>query len=513
MYNLLEIQDALKGLRPEEVMKYANGTSPSVPAYLALSELNRRKQLQDTASAFYGEPQSVKDQLASSLTKAPAGVNPTAAPAQVNPAGVPPQLAVQQPPPTQAPAQQMGQVDPTAAPPRFAGGGLSTLPVGMFKQANYAGGGIVAFADGGAAAQRQGALDVLKTNMPDIPPDYRGSLTEYLSNPENAQAYETNQRDREIARKAILSNNPLPSLNRDILNPSQSIRAQADEQKLEAPKEVAKEEPTGIKSVVNPNQQASATSSGQLPINTAIERLSSKVAPNGQPLTEEQFFERRKALEKLAGVSEDPYAELKKRYAAIEDRRAQQSESDWMGSLGAMLRGAGQANPTDNFFVQLAAGTDKMVAYDKDQAALRDKQEADMNALQGAVAKEELSRKQGNVKGVIEAQKEQKDLQLKMRKLDIDEQVARAQLAHYGSMGANAGMKENPLVTAATKKYYDEYDVLKKQYPTVNDWLKAQGLTPNAAIGGGSAGPKEGDTSKSKSGKPIIFRNGKWEYQ
>jgi hypothetical protein len=89
MYNLIEIQSALKGLRPEEVMKYANGTNPQVPAYLALSELNRRKQLQDTASAFYGEPQSVKDQLASSLTRAPAGVDPTVAPAQVNPATVP----------------------------------------------------------------------------------------------------------------------------------------------------------------------------------------------------------------------------------------------------------------------------------------------------------------------------------------------------------------------------------------------------------------------------------------
>jgi hypothetical protein len=264
-------------------------------------------------------------------------------------------------------------------------------------------------------------------------------------------------------------------------------------------------QPSVVAPAKNPNQQLSNTTSGNLKPPTQTQLTPEE--------SDEKMFARIERLNKLAGIEGDPYAELKKRYAAIEDRRAQQSESDWMGSLGAMLRGAGQANPTDNFFVQLAAGTDKMVAYDKDQAALRDKQEADMNALQGAVAKEELSRKQGNVKGVIEAQKEQKDLQLKMRKLDIDEQVARAQLAHYGSMGANAGMKENPLVTAATKKYYDEYDVLKKQYPTVNDWLKAQGLTPNAAIGGGSAGPKEGDTSKSKSGKPIIFRNGKWEYQ
>jgi hypothetical protein len=512
MYNLLEIQDALKGLRPEEVMKYANGTSPSVPAYLALSELNRRKQLQDTASAFYGEPQSVKDQLASSLTKAPAGVNPTAAPAQVNPAGVPPQLAVQQPPPTQAPAQQMGQVDPTAAPPRFAGGGLSTLPVGMFKQANYAGGGIVAFADGGAAAQRQGALDVLKTNMPDIPPDYRGSLTEYLSNPENAQAYETNQRDREIARKAILSNNPLPSLNRDILNPSQSIRAQADEQKLEAPKEVAKEEPTGIKSVVNPNQQASATSSGQLPINTAIERLSSKVAPNGQPLTEEQFFERRKALEKLAGVSEDPYADIRSRYAKIEEGRAKQAEGDPMDRLMYRLAALSQSKDID-FGVSMGESALKTAAYEKEQNALRDKQASDMAGLQKEIVKEDNARKRGDVTAVEEARKNQEDIRLKLRKLDIDEQVAKAQMAHYGSMGANAGVKENPLVTQATRYYFEQQMIpaFKKQFPTVGDYLRSQGLTPNASIGSASAPAGNLPPTVTKDGKTYILQpNGKY---
>lgn len=29
----------------------------------------------------------------------------------------------------------------------------------------------------------------------------------------------------------------------------------------------------------------------------------------------------------------------------------------------------------------------------------------------------------------------------------------------------------------------------------------------------GDTGPKEGDTATSKSGKPIVFRNGRWEYQ
>ena len=53
MYNLIQIQDAIKGLPTNEVMKYVNGTNPNVPSYLALGELNRRKQLQDTAAEFY----------------------------------------------------------------------------------------------------------------------------------------------------------------------------------------------------------------------------------------------------------------------------------------------------------------------------------------------------------------------------------------------------------------------------------------------------------------------------
>jgi hypothetical protein len=503
MYNLLQIQDALKGLTPDQVMKYADGTNPNVPSYLALSELNRRKQLQDTSSEFYGQPTTVKDQIAGSFTQAPQGVNPAAAPAQVNPAAPPPQLAVQQPPPTQAPPQ----VNPAAAPPQFAQGGLTSLPVSMFKQANYAGGGIVAFADGGAAAQRQGALDVLKTNMPDIPSDYRGSLTEYLSNPENAQAYEANQRDREIARKAILSNNPLPSLNRDILNPSQSIRAQADEQKPEAPKEVAKEEPTGIKSVVNPNQQSSNTTSGQLP---PVRTVQEKPVPQD---ADEKMFARNERLNKLAGIEGDPYADLKKRYAGIEDKRATQAEQDPMDRLIAQLVGIGSAAPEKGFGYAMGQGAIASQTMQKDQAALRDKQESEMATLQGAIAKEELSRKQGNVKGVIDAQKEQRDTELKMRKLDIDEQVARAQMAHYSSMGTNAGLKENPLVTAATKYYFENQMIpkFKKDYPTVGDYIKAQGLTTHASTS--TAPPPAGNlpSTVTKDGKTYILQaNGKY---
>jgi hypothetical protein len=201
------------------------------------------------------------------------------------------------------------------------------------------------------------------------------------------------------------------------------------------------------------------------------------------------MFARIERLNKLAGIEGDPYADIKKRYAAIEARRAEQAEGDTTNSIRALLRGYAQANPTDTLGVQLAAGSDKMATFDKETAALRDKQESDMAALQNSIAKEELSRKQGNVKGVIEAQREQKDIQLKMRKLDIDEQLAKAQMARYDNMGANASVKENPLVTQATKYYFDNQMIpaFIKKYPTIGDYLRSQGLTPNASVGSGTA--------------------------
>jgi len=133
MFNLIETQYALRGLPLPDVMKYANGNNPEVPAYLALSELNRRKQMEETSNAFTAQSPTVKDQIQSSLTGAPAGqVNPAEqAPQIANPTATPPQLA---PPPTNAPAAPpvppIGNVNPTAhAPvPKMAGGGLSSLP-------------------------------------------------------------------------------------------------------------------------------------------------------------------------------------------------------------------------------------------------------------------------------------------------------------------------------------------------------------------------------------------------
>ena len=145
MFNLVEVQTALQSpsVQLADLMKYANGSSAEVPAYLALGELNRRKQLEATNTAFNATPPTVKDQL----TNAPPAVNPTAAPTGIAPTGAPPAVnPVAAPPRMNVAAAPANQVNPIAPPQMAAEGGLLSIPTPhMFKQESYANGGIVAF--------------------------------------------------------------------------------------------------------------------------------------------------------------------------------------------------------------------------------------------------------------------------------------------------------------------------------------------------------------------------------
>lgn len=148
--NLIQIQEHLKDMPTQAIMGYANGQNPMVPPYLALSEMNRRKSMEQRAAQ---PPQgSVKEKLEQELTQ-PQGIAqgmPQGAP-QGAPQGMPPQAPPQAPP--QMPPQGM------------AGGGLTNLPM-RSERFNYAPGGIVAFADGDLVAlPEQEAVDVMSKQL------------------------------------------------------------------------------------------------------------------------------------------------------------------------------------------------------------------------------------------------------------------------------------------------------------------------------------------------------------
>jgi hypothetical protein len=157
--NLIQIQEHLKDLPTQAIMAYANGQNPEVPPYMALGEMNRRKNMEQRAAQAPNA--SVKEKIESELTQQTAlpgigqGMN-----MRINPAGMPQAMPAAQPqmaPPMQkmqnpalarpTPPQQMAQPGSIpAGAPGMADGGLATLPVDpdMFS---YAPGGIVAFAD------------------------------------------------------------------------------------------------------------------------------------------------------------------------------------------------------------------------------------------------------------------------------------------------------------------------------------------------------------------------------
>ena len=192
MYNLIQIQEEIKNLPLRDVMDYANGKNPQVPPYVALGELNRRRQLEETAKASQAQPQStVKQQVESSLLQGSQFANnPTTPPQIANPTQAPQMGA-----PTQAmrganPAAAPQQVNPTqAANPAMlnarpmANGGLATLPTSMFKQQNFAGGGIVAFDEGGDVNE-QIYEDYLKGNPT---PENLKLIEDYI----NSRSYES----------------------------------------------------------------------------------------------------------------------------------------------------------------------------------------------------------------------------------------------------------------------------------------------------------------------------------
>jgi hypothetical protein len=107
--NILKLQNELKGVPDNALIGYVQNPTGNVPSYLALSELQRRKDMREKYQAQQAPQSSVADDLGQQA----------------------------QPPAPQAMPEPQAQ-------------GVAALPTGdMFQEQNFAGGGIVAFEDGG----------------------------------------------------------------------------------------------------------------------------------------------------------------------------------------------------------------------------------------------------------------------------------------------------------------------------------------------------------------------------
>lgn len=122
--NILKLQNELKGVPDDALIGYVQNPTGNVPSYLALSELQRRKDMREKYQAQQAPQSSVADDL-------------------------------------QQPAAP--QVQPQQAMPEPQAQGVAGLPVPdqMFSGQGMAAGGIVAFADGGEAEMNLDRLPTL----------------------------------------------------------------------------------------------------------------------------------------------------------------------------------------------------------------------------------------------------------------------------------------------------------------------------------------------------------------
>lgn len=175
--NILKLQDQLKGLPDNTLVGYVQNPTGQVPTYLALSELQRRKEMRSKYQEQAATPQqSVADELVAEATQPPPP---------------PPGLAGL---PQAAPMMQAMAAPPEMPVQQMAEGGLADLDVGdMFNEQSYAGGGIVAFADGGQPDTRTFGEDfsTIQRYITNLPGYLLKPFMELAAKTSAKQAYDT----------------------------------------------------------------------------------------------------------------------------------------------------------------------------------------------------------------------------------------------------------------------------------------------------------------------------------
>jgi hypothetical protein len=475
-------------------MKYANGSSAEVPAYLALGELNRRKQLEATNTAFNAKPPTVKDQL----TNAPPAVNPTAAPTGIAPTGAP-QLAsaVAAPPRMNVAAAPANQVNPIAPPQMAAEGGLLSIPTPhMFKQESYANGGIVAFSGKDDSfvepnayqkemqdkmeklklspeqAARKDELDAIKyldeakaaKDKKEIEnwkgAAERGSATENELRAQRQAVEEKPAKDKQIADQMAAdaaSRNELMA----VRQAQQKIDEEAQTKKLrdtdEANAALMRPKPDVKPQGGIPDALKATPVAPVVPIAPAAPAAPTGIAPsaNAEMTPAERHARLLKQMEyakeerAAAGISDDPHKADRESLDALEAERAGQKSAEGRREIAQSLIALSQQDPLKGFGVAMGAGADASAKLSKESAALHDKQAVEMIAARQAMATADDARKRGDLTTAKAAEESAEKHTEKFKELGIQQQQADASTTqanaaelHANSEAAYKGMEE-----------------------------------------------------------------------
>jgi hypothetical protein len=360
--NLIEIQSLLQNpaqVSMQDLMNYANGSNPSVPSFLALMELSRRSQIEKNSQEFNRPQGSVKDQtIAALLDRRQSQPANPTLPAQ----GA--SLASAQP--MVNPAEAAQQVNPTQAQQQVD-------PTAMPIQ-----------------AARGGLMTIPVKNMFKAKSYATGGIVAFdEGGPSNKDEYVEDRPGHYVLRSE------LEQKNGQKYPPRATYKL--GNQTIQGPRSI--EEIVAGLPAIKPLQ-------GSRP----------------EDMTVEQAAARQKEIQRVAGVSEDPYADARAYQKSIEERQAQERKGNVFDRFLAQAEAFAAADPTKGFGYQAAASSKATRALEAEQRALQEKQDAVSRDFRLNQAKEDDARRRGDATGIAGALQKQKEDQAAYDRLEMDKE-------------------------------------------------------------------------------------------
>jgi hypothetical protein len=306
--NIIKLQDMLRGVEDNALINYVQNPTGQVPSYLALSELQRRKEVRDNYQAAKPEQKSVAEDL------------------------------------TQ-PALPQGGLAMLAGQPqmKMEDQGVAGLDTGdMYQEDSFAGGGIVAFDDGGEV-QRYASKGLVNLAPDFSVPEKPGFMQRFFGSSSNELLEQERQR---LLKKIKDPKNPYNDLDYQQLQEVEAKLAgktqpggamtvkegQATQKKYEADILKLKEAPP-------PPPPKEEAPKQEKPFNPYAIDSGYKARP------ETDAEEKMARFDKLYG--EDPAKErLTKRLTKMEERAArEEAQSPWMAITRAGLKTLAGTSP------------------------------------------------------------------------------------------------------------------------------------------------------------------------
>lgn len=451
MLNLVQLQERLKDVPMQYLMQYANGSNPQVPPFLALTELNRRKKMQESAAAeqakeMEGAP-TIKQQIeqAAGLLALQGSRQRQASQQQ---AGVQASMPMAAPNTTTSEPAQMaggGFIDDIVVPRDYEMGGLvspdiakmlmmkrrrpglSGLPIAndMFKRSDYAGGGIVAFQGGGSTFGGFTADDEERKSSITIPEMLRVAAEAIKKGIAGGGDPEFYSRDID-AQKEKKRKEGLPGLTDKQQSMIEDARDRAMTDILNRPT-VSRVEPTPT-----PTRMGGPSIPQGLAGLNMLRKLQNidpeQMFPTPGAFDEKAQFEKQQARKKMYGISDqyltDAEQRLLGRMGKQEARRAEQP----MDQLTEFLTSVAGGPRGGTFGTQGAAGAKASAKMRAAQMEANERQDEANEQLRFAIAEKRQALARGDMQAAEAAEKDRIAAIENARKAKLDYMKAVGQL-------------------------------------------------------------------------------------